>query len=295
MTVALQDVAAAAFRVLLPAVLIGLLGGLTFCPLAFSLRSFLAEPTLLVIKDDMTQFIQNSFSAAGLLLILILAETIGISFSRLERLYDSILSELCEAEALVEQLMLIGATRLVTEESGSFRLLDDIEAYLKDDLGLIGQPRLLQMRDNNAVDRLERVLFATSVGLPSGILTSMRNIRQARSARLAASQRVFPLAHFLILGTFATFVLGFLVLLGAGLASFEKAGEADMQGHLLWLLTPLYGTIVTAVSMTLLVLRELSDLDRGLFGVNNSVQEAVQGLVCKLHGRMVETVGMEAM
>jgi len=288
-----KDVVDAVFRVLIPASLIGVIGGLTFCPAALSLRSMLAEPTLQVIRDDMTQFTQNSFSAAGLLLILILAETIDINLSRLEQLYDAILNELTQAEALIEQLSLIGATRLVTEESGSRTLLDDLEEYIQDDLCLIGQPRLLQMRDGNAVDRLERVLFATSVGLPSDILVSIRKVRLARAARLAACQRTFPLAHYVILGAFAVYVLGFLVLLGAGLSTFEKAGEAELPGHLLWLLAPLFGLIVGAVTITLLVLRELSDKERGLFGVDPSLKEAVRGLMRKLQGRRAESVSME--
>lgn len=293
MTIAFQDVVDATFRVLLPATLVGVLAGLSFCPAALALRSILAEPTLQVIKDDMTQFTQNSFSAAGLLLILILAQTISICFSRLERLYDAILNEICQAEALIEQLTLIGATRLITEETGSSGLLDDVEAYLKDDLCQLGQPRLLQMRDGNAVDRLERVIFATSVGLPSDILASIRNIRQSRSARLAASQRTFPLAHFIILGALATYVLGFFVLLGAGMASFEKVGEAGLEGHLLWLLAPLFGVLVGAVAIIILVLRELSDLDQGLFGVNASLQEAVQGPIRKLHYAKAEAFSMQ--
>ncbi|CAE7256306.1 unnamed protein product, partial [Symbiodinium sp. CCMP2456] len=106
-------------------------------------------------------------------------------------------------------------------------------------------------------DPLESLLFATSVGVPSGVSSSVRAIRQARASRLAAAQRKFPAAHLLLLGVFGTCSLSIFLLLGAGLAGFE-AFEASKPGHLLAILAPLFGLLVSVQALTAAVLRELS-------------------------------------
>eukprot|EP00434_Breviolum_minutum_P005841 symbB.v1.2.005150.t1/scaffold297.1/size245286/3 len=75
------------------------------------------------------------------------------------------------------------------------------------------------------VDPLETLLFATSVGVPSGVCDS------ARASRLAAAQRKFPSAHSAILWTLALLATAIFVLLAAGMAGFE-ADVATDPGHL---------------------------------------------------------------
>jgi len=87
---------------------------------------------------------------------------------------------------------------------------------------------------------------------------------------------------------FGLLVLGFFLLLGAGMAGFEPPGEAALPGHLLAMLAPLFGLLVAAISLAALVLRELSDPTTGLFGVQCVGSEALEGLVKDLRRRRQE-------
>jgi len=234
-------IAGALTQVVLPALGCGVVGGLLFCPSALALRQQLAEATQQVLRDDLTQFTQNAFTVAGLLFALLLSDTLGFLLQRQERLYKAVFREVSEARALVEQLGLLGAAR------GGGARLGDVGRYLAADLRRLGRPRVLPA--GGGVDPLERLLFATSVGAPAGVCGSARAVRQARAERLAAVQRRFPAGHLVILGVLAVLMLGFFVLLGAGVAGFEPGGEAARPGHLLWLLAWLFGLLVAAVAL----------------------------------------------
>lgn len=132
------------------------------------------------------------------------------------------------------------------------------------------------------VDALETLLFATSVGVPSGVCDSVRAIRQARASRLAAAQRKFPLAHSGILWTLAMLATGIFVLLAAGMAGFE-ADVATQSGHLLAVLSPLFGVLVGAQTMTGMVMSELSKPGGSeLFRSQDIVEQGLGGLLQEL-------------
>lgn len=280
-------------RFALPAVLIGIVASLLFCPMALGLRSFLAEPVREVLHDDMTQFTQNYFSLESLLFGLLASNTLSFLFQRQERLFRAIYREVTETQALVEQLTLIAAFRRCDSGSEecevdleSVSILDDVAIYLTEDLELIGEPNVLPQRQHNSVDPLERLLFATSVGVPSFICSSVRAIRQARAERLAAVQRRFPAAHLLVLGFFVFSMLLSFVVLGAGMAGFENVEVVAQPGHLLFLLSVLFGGLVAALALGALVFWELANPgSSGPFGVRTVVQEALAELIKNLKNR----------
>lgn len=264
---------------------VGLLAASAFCPLASALRSLLATPAQDVLKDDMTQFAQNAFAVLLLLFSLLLGETFSMLLDRQDRLCRAIYTEVSEARTLIEQLVLLSAGRQGGDgswSSSSQNLLENVEAYLVQDLQQLGKRRILPERGAAPVDALETLLFATSVGVPSGVCDSVRAIRQARASRLAAAQRKFPLAHSGILWTLAMLATGIFVLLAAGMAGFE-ADVATQSGHLLAVLSPLFGVLVGAQTMTGMVMSELSKPGGSeLFRSQDIVEQGLGGLLQEL-------------
>lgn len=278
---------AALLKIVLPSLLLGVLASVSFGPMALWLRSLLSAAVLEVLKDDVTQFLQNSLTLVLLLFGLLLGETISMLLQRQDKLYRAVYREAAQAQALVEQLTLLGAARGYggSQKRGT-ELLDEVSSYLLEDFDHVGRPALLPIRRNNSADPLERLLFATSVGVPSSsICSSIRAIRQARAERLAAAQRRFPSGHFLLVGVLGAMVLGIYLLLASGLASFEGPVDALLPGHLLWLLAVLFGVLVSALTFTAGVAKELADPDLGLFGVSELMKELSHGLARSVDSR----------
>jgi len=116
------------------------------------------------------------------------------------------------------------------------------------------------------------------------------NLRQARSDRLSAAQRRFPVGHYIVLATFAALVLLTFLLLSAGTADFETIpAQAAQPGKLLWLQAPLFGLLCSAMALTALVLRDLANpgdaTRQRIFGVKAVSQAALQGLSDELQSR----------
>mmetsp|Transcript_65437 Transcript_65437/g.182092 ORF Transcript_65437/g.182092 Transcript_65437/m.182092 type:complete len:495 (+) Transcript_65437:70-1554(+) len=326
-------------ELLRPAALAGLAAMVLFCPLAFGLRGLLASSTLEIIKDDMTQFTQNAFAVVSLPFALLLGETFAVMLQRQQRMCEAVYAEVAEAQALVEQLEFLCGARSAPADSAPLQaaspermqpLLQDVQAYLSQDLRRLGEPRLLPIVHSASaqrqsakfgdtaraidagdaaapgqqaevilsVDPLERLLFGTSIGLPSSICASVMAVRQARAGRLAAAQRQYPAGHFLILGTFAIAVLAVFVLLSAGTAEFEPPEvNAASPGRILTMQAPLFGFLVCAVALAILILKELSEpgtASRRFFGVQEASQETVRGLVQQLATRTASMAGAVA-
>eukprot|EP00913_Durusdinium_trenchii_P010147 g9514.t1 len=151
------------------------------------------------------------------------------------------------------------------------------------ELGL--RTSLLATQERSASLLGSSLLFATSVGVPSSVCDSVRAIRQARAARLAAAQRRFPAEHSAILWTWAAMATGIFLLLAAGMAGFE-AEVATQSGHLLAVLAPLFGVLVAAQVMTGMVMSELS-MPGGseLFRSQDIVEQGLGGLLEELRSK----------
>ena len=92
-----------------------------------------------------------------------------------------------EAKSLLEQLCLIGAGRPFYGAA-----LRCMQGYVKDDLRRLDIPpaELLSRKPMN--DPLEQIMLMTSVGVPSVIYDTLKDLRLARAYRLGAMQRKFP-------------------------------------------------------------------------------------------------------
>ena len=116
-----------------------------------------------------------------------------------------------EAKSLLEQLCLIGAGRPFYGAA-----LCCMQGYVKDDLRRIDIPpaELLSRKPMN--DPLEQIMLMTSVGVPSVIYDTLKDLRLARAYRLGAMQRKFP---FLGIARPATLQRAALALASAGVGA----------------------------------------------------------------------------
>ena len=74
-----------------------------------------------------------------------------------------------------------------------------------------------------AEDPLESIMYMTSVGVPSIVYETVRDLRQARGERLGACQRKFPFIAIFLLYALAGLEVSAFPLLGAGTAAQAEA------------------------------------------------------------------------
>ena len=70
-------------------------------------------------------------------------------------------------------------------------------------------------------------MLLTSVGVPSGLYATVRDLRRARGARLGALQRKFPVLGILLLYFLAALELLSFPLLAAGTARLSEPPELN--------------------------------------------------------------------
>ena len=76
-------------------------------------------------------------------------------------------------------------------------------------------------------DPLESIMYMTSVGVPSIVYETVKNLRQARGSRLGAMQRKFPVLGILLLYFLAALELLSFPLLAAGTARLSEPPELN--------------------------------------------------------------------
>ena len=74
-----------------------------------------------------------------------------------------------------------------------------IQRYIRNDLKRLDFNPAVLLSAKPSSDPLESVLYLTSVGVPSVVYDTVRSLRQARGARLGATQRKLPEIHFTLL------------------------------------------------------------------------------------------------
>jgi hypothetical protein len=91
-----------------------------------------------------------------------------------------------EAKSLLEQTALICQGRPFYPA-----VLKQIKLYIRDDLRRLDIPPVNLIAQSPSKDPLEKIMFMTSVGVPSVIYETVKNLRQARGQRLGACQVSF--------------------------------------------------------------------------------------------------------
>jgi len=126
-------------------------------------------------------------------------------------------------------------------------------------------------------DPLESIMYMTSVGVPSIVYETVKNLRQARGTRLGAFQRKFPALGIILLYLLAALELFCFPFLGYG--------TANLQG-MLSLQSLLFGLLSAGHMLVLRIIQELWQSSGGVFNVDAVLQQMVLGLEEELELRV---------
>ena len=123
----------------------------------------------------------------------------------------------------------------------------------------------------------------TSVGVPSVIYETVKNLRQARGHRLGACQRKFPRLGIWLLYILATLELAAFPLLGAG----TMAGLSVKMdpSRVFGLQSLLFSGLTGATVLVLRIIEELWQSSGGTFNVDETLSKMVVGLEAELDER----------
>ena len=169
-----------------------------------------------------------------------------------------------KAKSLLEQTTLVCQGRPFYPAA-----LSAMRAYVKNDLRRLDIPPARLLSTRPADDPLEAIMYLTSVGVPSIVYETVKNLRQARGYRLGAMQRKFPLLGIGLLYLLAAVELLAFPLLGAGTASI--AGVLSLQSFL-------FAMLCGAHMLVLRIIQELWQSSGGVFNVDEVLQQMVFGL-----------------
>jgi hypothetical protein len=122
-------------------------------------------------------------------------------------------------------------------------------------------------------------MYMTSVGVPSVVYETVKNLRQARGNRLGAMQRKFPQLGIILLYLLAINELLVFPLLGAGTATLK--GVLSLQGFL-------FACLCGAHMLVLRIIQELWQSSGGVFNVDEVLEQMVTGLEDELEMRSIQ-------
>jgi len=258
-------------RVALPTIIATVLGFLYFDNLSLYIRSTLDIGTIRLLMEDEAQFIQNFLTVIGLLFSILAGNAYAALYQQQETIYFALFQEVSEAKSLLEQ------TTLVCQGRPFYRAaLRCISDYVKNDLRRLDVPPAQLLSTRPMEDPLESIMYMTSVGVPSIVYETVKNLRQARGYRLGAMQRKFPLLGIALLYLLAGVELLAFPLLGAGTAN--SVGILSLQSFL-------FACLAGAHMLVLRIIQELWQSSGGVFNVDEVLQQIVFGLEEELEMR----------
>lgn len=266
--------------VILPTIAASVSGALFYVPIVLALQAALdigdtgQGPVLNVLGLDQSQFLQNFLTVDGLLFSILCGNTYSSLYSQQERLFHALYLEVTEARSLLEQVCLLCQGRPFYRQ-----VLQCIGDYVQHDLRRIDRDPAELLSGKPMDDPLEWILYTTSVGVPSTIYDTLRDLRQARGNRLGATQRKLPEIHFTLLYTLGIVELAAFPLLGAGTASLFR------ERNVLAIQAVLFGALCGAIVMTLQVTQELWKPVGGAYTVETVLETMVHGLQQELAAR----------
>jgi len=263
-------------RVALPTLFATVLGFLYFDNLSLYIRSTLDVGTIRMLMADEAQFVQNFLTVIGLLFSILAGNAYSALYQQQEAIYFALFQEVSEAKSLLEQTTLVCQGRPFYQAALAY-----MRQYVKRDLRRLDIPPAQLLSTKPMDDPLENIMYITSVGVPSVIYETVKNLRQARAYRLGAMQRKFPFLGIALLYLLASVELLAFPLLGAGTAT--GAGILSLQSIL-------FGCLAGAHMLVLRIIQELWQASGGVFNVDEVLQEMVFGLEEELELRSQGTV-----
>jgi hypothetical protein len=230
-----------------------------------------------VVAQDASQYIQNILTTAVLVFSLLVGQTHYFMYQQQEATFMALYQEVSMAKILLEQVALVCQGR----EQLYQRILKQMDRYVCNDLQRFNdiEPAIL-LSARPCDDPLEDILFLTSVGEPSNIYQTVRNLRQARAYRLGALQRKLPSIHMTLLWVLAGIVLFTFPLLGAGV---QTIGGPEILMVQSWYLS----FIVFGIALIMGIIYELQRPgESGAYNARTVLTVMVRGLNEELQQRM---------
>lgn len=267
-------------RVIIPTAIAFFGGTALYLPICDLLQNLLdigntgEGPILNMLGMDQSQFMQNFLTVNGLLFTILCGNTYTALYNQQERLYHALFTEVSEAKSLLEQSALVCQGRPFYP-----KVLESIGNYVENDLKQLDAEPAELLANRPMDDPLEYVLYVTSVGVPSVVYDTIRDLRQARSERLGAMQRKLPEVHFVLLYVLGVLELLAFPLLGAGTASMFR------ERNILVVQAICFGAMCGAIVMTLQVIYELWRPFGGAYTVDVVLGKMVRGLEEELRVR----------
>ena len=240
---------------------------------SFIQANWLDANSIKFLSSDEIQFLPSFLTVISLLFSILAGSAYSSLYAQQEAIYFALYAEVSEAKSLLEQMALVCAGRPFYRDA-----LRAMRAYVKQDLRRLDvAPADLMARPPNE-DPLEAIMYLTSVGVPSVVYETVRDLRQARGRRLGAMQRKFPRLGIFLLYLLALLELAAFPLLGAGTTISAPSTILLVQGAL-------FGGLCGATTLVLRIIQELWRTSGGAFNVDDVLQTMVRGLADELDSR----------
>eukprot|EP00547_Thalassionema_nitzschioides_P008608 CAMPEP_0194225958 /NCGR_PEP_ID=MMETSP0156-20130528/40796_1 /TAXON_ID=33649 /ORGANISM="Thalassionema nitzschioides, Strain L26-B" /LENGTH=496 /DNA_ID=CAMNT_0038958121 /DNA_START=142 /DNA_END=1629 /DNA_ORIENTATION=- len=270
-------------RVLLPSFIACFFGVYYYDNLAtFINQNWLDDSSIQFLSSDEIQFIPSFLTVISLLFSILAGNAFSSLYNQQETIYFALYREVSEAKSLLEQMTLVCSGRPFYKNA-----LKAMKTYISTDLRRVDIAPADLIAQSPAQDPLEAIMYLTSVGVPSVIYETVRDLRQARGYRLGAMQRKFPRLGIVLLWVLAILELAAFPLLGAGVAGVGNASVFQIQGAL-------FGGLCGATTLVLRIIQELWRTSGGTFNVDPILNKMVKGLTEELDMRAKESNGINS-
>lgn len=266
-------------RVGLPALAAASAACLSYPGLSMTLAGIINDQgAFSVIAQDSSQYIQNILTTCGLMFSILTGYTWYFLYMQQESIYLALFEETTAVKTLLEQISLVCEGRKEMYHD----ILHSIQRYVRHDMTQFAVEPSILLSSRPVDDPLQDIMFLTSVGEPSIVYQTVREVRQARAYRLGAMQRKLPQIHLILLWTLACVVLCTFPLLGAGVQTIGGPGILSVQS---WYIS----FIVFGITTTLGVINELyKPSGDGAYNVATVLSIMVDGLEEELEGRLAD-------
>jgi len=248
---------------------------------SFINQNWLDSSSIRFLSSDEIQFIPSFLTVLSLLFSILAGAAYQSLYAQQESIYFALYAEVSEAKSLLEQMALVCSGRPFYRDA-----LRAMKVYVKSDLRRLDLPPAELMARSPSEDPLEAIMYLTSVGTPSVVYETVRDLRQARGRRLGAMQRKFPRLGIVLLYILALLELAAFPLLGAGTAVGAPQSIFNVQGAL-------FGGLCGATTLVLRIIQELWRTSGGAFNVDDVLTTMVRGLAEELDERADSALALE--
>ena len=256
-------------RVVLPAVAAAALGVGYYDNISKYINvNWLDEGSITFLSSDDIQYLPSFLAVLSLLFSILAGNAYQSLYSQQEDIYFALYREVSDAKSLLEQMALVCRGRPFYLDA-----IRALQQYVRTDLQRLDVPPAELIARSPSKDPLETIMYLTSVGVPSVVYETVRDLRQSRGQRLGAMQRKFPSLGIVLLYILAILELVAFPLLGAG-----SAYGVSVPLSILNVQGALFGGLCGATVLVLRIIQELWRTSGGAFNVDAVLAQMVKGL-----------------